>query len=517
MSMPQALDGVPRRVADWAVNRSLAPNSVAGISLALGICAAGWFSAGTRPDNIKGAIALLASYLAWRAARWLVGPAAGTAARTLRPGVGTLAELSGTLSDYVVYAGLAVGGYEAHWSGTWELAAAVVIAGAVRRTAVACGGQVPDAGDRNPVGSAFGGFLAFSPGGRTAAIVVVAPIWGAHATLLILLEWGIIATAYVITGHGPERVTVTGAAGRLRPAGRAEAAGAPIRLGSSTRAELPAGSELPARPELSARAGWSARADSAATASPSVRENSSARADEPVREVSSALAPAGSSETAMTLELMIHPEPDRPRDSKPKTVLAPEARATIAAYRDDGAAAVWLSRVVRGGFVPLPPAVAGLVATSFLAWLGMRNLPGVLLLTPLVVMLLAAFGSSHPHDGRLDWLVPAALMAGQLVYIAAIGFSFGVWTPVTFTLCALIALRYVDLARREGRDAGRAESRLGWEGRMLAAGVGAMLGIATVAYLALSVYVAVLVCGRVRTSVLAPVRAEKPKRRCSAR
>jgi hypothetical protein len=213
----------------------------------------------------------------------------------------------------------------------------------------------------------------------------------------------------------------------------------------------------------------------------------------------------------MTLELMIHTEPGPDREPKPKTVLEPEALATIAAYRDDGAAALWLSRVVRGQFVPLPPAVAGLAATSFLAWLGMRNLPGVLLLTPLVVMLLAAFGSGHPHNGRFDWLVPALLVAGQLVYIAAIGFSFGVWAPLTFTLCALIGLRYVDLAKRDRRDAARgAATRLGWEGRMLVVGIGAMLGITAVAFVALSVYVAALVCGRVRTSVLALEAADKP-------
>ena len=602
MSTPEALDGLPRRVAEWAVNRSLAPTSVSGISLALGLCAAAWFSAGTRPDNIQGAVALFMSYLAWGAARWLAGPSHGAgAARPTGPGASTLAELSGTVSDYAVYAGLAIGGYEARWSGTWELAAAVVIATAVRRTAVACGGHVAGgSGEQNPLASLLRGFLAFSAGGRVAVIVIAAPIWGAHATLLILLEWGIIATAYVITGHGPERVAVDDGAGRSRPAGRAEAAGSPIRVGSSTRAQLPAPQDPPARTELSARAEFSARVDPPAPAGAPVPEDSPGPADASVMKILPAAADAfviknsvvrampadqgrspdsrgladpvahadtpapgasragtdppartvrpgpvdlptrlgsaglstsaaltrlasgagqsetpralaSSSETTMTLELMIHTEPGRGPEPKPKTVLEPEALATIAAYRDDGAAAVWLSRVVRGQFVPLPPAVAGLAATSFLAWLGMRNLGGLLLLTPLVVMLLAAFGSGHPHNGRFDWLVPALLVAGQLVYIAAIGFSFGVWAPVTFTLCALIGLRYVDLARRDRRDAARgAATRLGWEGRMLVVGIGAMLGITAVAFVALSVYVAALVCGRVRTSVLALEAADKP-------
>jgi hypothetical protein len=126
-------------------------------------------------------------------------------------------------------------------------------------------------------------------------------------------------------------------------------------------------------------------------------------------------------------------------------------------------------------------------------------------------MLLAAFGSGHPHNGRFDWLVPALLVAGQLVYIAAIGFSFGVWAPVTFTLCALIGLRYVDLGGRDRRGvASGPATRLGWEGRMLVIGVGAMLGITAVAFVALSVYVAALVCGRARTSALALETADKP-------
>jgi hypothetical protein len=622
MSMPEVLDSLPRRVADWALNRSLAPNSVTGISLALGLCAAAWFSAGTRPDNISGAVALFASYLAWRAARWLAGPGAGPGSG----GAGTLAEMSATVSDCAVYAGLAVGGYEAHWRGTWGLAAAVVIAAAVRRTAVACGGHVAGgSGDGSPLGRALRGVLAFSPGGQVAVIVITAPIWGAHATLLILLEWGIIATAYVITGHGPERVAVAGASERFAPAGRAEAAEPPMRVGSSARAELSARPGPPARAELSARAEFSASVDSPAPEDPSVTEDSPASADpsvtedspapadrsligpyagadspgsadptarqdppppadqtgsvdsplaagqtgsvdssapvdahprarspipadsragmnSPVREHSPArvdpsarmgspglstsaaltrmasgagqsetpMAQASSSETTMTLELMIHREPDPRREPNPRTVLEPGALATIVAYRDDGAAAVWLSRMVRGQFVPLPPAVAGLAATSLLAVLGMRNLGGLLLLTPLVVMLLAAFGARHPHNRRLDWLAPTVLVAGQLVYIAAIGFSFGVWAPVTFTLCALIALRYVDLARRDRRDtAHAAETRLGWEGRMLAAGIGAMLGITAIAYVALAAYVAVLVCARVRTSVLAVGGAER--------
>jgi hypothetical protein len=61
-------------------------------------------------------------------------------------------------------------------------------------------------------------------------------------------------------------------------------------------------------------------------------------------------------------------------------------------------------------------------------------------------------------------------------------------------LCALIALRHVSLARGDQLNTPQGPgARLGWEGRMLIIGVGAMLGIATIAFAALAVQVAVLV------------------------
>jgi hypothetical protein len=176
----------------------------------------------------------------------------------------------------------------------------------------------------------------------------------------------------------------------------------------------------------------------------------------------------------------------------------------MTACRDDGVTSIWLGRVVRGEFVPLPPALAGLCATALLAWLGMRELPGILLLTPLVVMLLGAFGSRHPHDGRMDWLTPAVMLASQLLYFAAVGFAFRVPPPVTFTLCGLVALRYIELISRARPGTGP-DTKLGWEGRMFIVGVGAIVGIAMVAYLVLAAYLLMLVCAEVsRGRLVAP-------------
>jgi hypothetical protein len=154
--------------------------------------------------------------------------------------------------------------------------------------------------------------------------------------------------------------------------------------------------------------------------------------------------------------------------------------------------------VVKGELVPLPPALLGLAATALLAWMGMRNLIGLLLLTPLIVMLLAGFGSAHPHNRGLDWLTPAVLTLGQLVYAAAIGFAFAVPSSLTFLICGLIVMRHVSLARGSRRSPPRrVGARMGWEGRMLVLGLGAILGLATFAYLVLAVQLTVLIANGV--------------------
>ena len=183
----------------------------------------------------------------------------------------------------------------------------------------------------------------------------------------------------------------------------------------------------------------------------------------------------------------------------------PSARLTSRGARDDGPLARFAGAVVRGQLVPLPPAVAGLTATVLLATLGLRDLAGLVLLTPVAAMLLAAPGSAHPHDGPLDWLTPLVIQAGQYVYLAALGFAKGVPAPLVFALIALVALRQLDSAYRARYllPAGDPRGGIGWEGRMLVAGVGAMLGVAPLSYLALTVYLLWLLCSGSLASWLA--------------
>ena len=108
--------------------------------------------------------------------------------------------------------------------------------------------------------------------------------------------------------------------------------------------------------------------------------------------------------------------------------------------------------------------------------------------------MLAALGSRHPHDGPLDWLVPALLLAGEGVFLAALGLARHVIPWVVFTLLAAVVVRHVDLAcrARAGRGIPADVLGLGWEGRMLLGAVAAVAGIAPLAYAALSGYLWVL-------------------------
>jgi uncharacterized protein DUF5941 len=165
-------------------------------------------------------------------------------------------------------------------------------------------------------------------------------------------------------------------------------------------------------------------------------------------------------------------------------------RGELRGYRGDGRLAVWIGKWVDGKVPPLPPLLVGLLVTGVLAALGLRNLPGILLLTPVEAMLLAAFASWHPHDGRSDWLVPPLLQAGEYVFLAEIGYAGGVWPALTFAVVAAVGLRHLDLAYRvRGRLANGVDRRaLGWEGRMIIAGIAAAVGIAPLAYTALAFY-----------------------------
>ncbi|HWG00565.1 MAG TPA: DUF5941 domain-containing protein [Trebonia sp.] len=176
----------------------------------------------------------------------------------------------------------------------------------------------------------------------------------------------------------------------------------------------------------------------------------------------------------------------------------------VIGYRGDGPLSVWIGSFVAGRLPPVPPLVVGLLVTGALTWLGMGNLSGILLLTPAEAMLLAALGCWHPHDGPRDWLAPALLQAGEYVFIAAVGFAGKVPAPVTFALITGVIMRHFDLAYRARNQvspalfirqaakppvlAGADWRGLGWEGRMIVAGIAAAAGILSFAFPLCAIY-----------------------------
>jgi Family of unknown function (DUF5941) len=389
-----------RLVLAWAAERHIGRSTACGITLALTACAAAWFSSGTRTDIVRGVAALWIGYLVLKGGQQL------PAVRTSAVRVGWLTALGSCLAECVVCAGLTEGAAAERWSRAWPLGIAVLGLVGVRNLMSVCSvlpgfGEHPEGAIRRICADA----LTMPLGGRVLLIGVVAPAWGARATLLALLDWAIVSIGYGLAGRAARGVTDDG-------------------------------------------------------------ERASGR------------------------------------------------RSVLLRVRDDGALARAIGSLVRGSLLPLPPAVLGLVAISALGLLGLHGLPRVLTIGPAVVMLLAAPGSAHPHTGRLDWLVPVLLVGAQVLYLTATGFGVGVPGPVIFALIATLLLRYADLAfpsrplmltRADSPDGERREwgTALGWEGRLLIAGLAAAVGIATFAYLALTVYFGFLIGAKVVTSSVA--------------
>jgi hypothetical protein len=191
--------------------------------------------------------------------------------------------------------------------------------------------------------------------------------------------------------------------------------------------------------------------------------------------------------------------------ARPGDTVAREAGG-VAGYRGDGPLSAWIGGFVEGRLPPAPPLVVGLLVTCMLSALGLRNLPGILVLAPAEAMLLAALGSSHLHDGPGDWRVPPLLQAGEYVFLGAAGYAGHVPAVVTFGLIVAAGLRHLDMAYRarnrvplswftdrEPARLPRADWRgFGWEGRMILAAIALLGGVAPAVYLAMALYLGAL-------------------------
>jgi phosphatidylglycerophosphate synthase len=156
-----------------------------------------------------------------------------------------------------------------------------------------------------------------------------------------------------------------------------------------------------------------------------------------------------------------------------------------ARHRDDGL----LTRKVLAraklpqplGFAVLGAVVALALVVSLLAdWLTKSDKWALAVAT--IVVLGAGCAARTRHDGPLDWLVPAALRAGEYLLVVAVGLIGGTPPPVVFLLLFLLALRHYDLTARmeKGAPAGSGGwARLGWDGRVLVLALAGLTGWAT--------------------------------------
>lgn len=525
-------DPIARDVAAWAGDRALAPAALLGISLGLGLASAIWFTEPIASAKAMAAVTLLAAFVCSRSGRLLalspgpvlaaigsLGARAGARAGFIQPAGDWLAAAGWAITECAVYAGLAasaglgdvsvpgvIGGGP---GGVWHLAVLALAVVAIRRMTDLCyeratedsGGRtrLPRSATRRRLERA----LTLPAGERALVVIVVGGIWGARIAFMVLIAGGVLAIGYLLTarvvgmrdaaryGGTFERAPAVRAAG---PAGQVGPAGPDDGSISLDAAISPLGGMLGALTGPGETGG-----------DPPDEEN---EADDP----ETTLMPGG---------LSLSRPADAPTERRPRVAAVAESVASfqIAGYRDDGPISLWLGRLVEGRIPPVPPLLVGLFVTCALAALGMGNLSGVLLLTPVEAMLLAGLGSSHPHDGRLDWLVPAAIQAAEYLFLAALAFTHKVPSPLVFALVAAVVLRHLDVAYRarhrivwpatgrirtfsatyrltwpptaaDGRPAD--VTGLGWEIRMLVLGIGGALGIAPAASVLLAGYLWVL-------------------------
>lgn len=178
----------------------------------------------------------------------------------------------------------------------------------------------------------------------------------------------------------------------------------------------------------------------------------------------------------------------------------PRAAARTAqqrAYRDDGILSRSLGEMAGGRLGPLPPTlvVGALTVVVLILGASTGDLPA--LLAPAVLLtLLVGPTSTHPHDGRLDWLVPPVIRAIEYGYLAVLGFSQGVPRPLVYTLLAVLVYHHYDTVYRTRQGLWPPDwvyqAGLGWDGRMLITAGAAMIGLATPAYAVLALYLGVL-------------------------
>jgi hypothetical protein len=165
-------------------------------------------------------------------------------------------------------------------------------------------------------------------------------------------------------------------------------------------------------------------------------------------------------------------------------------------YRDDGPISGLLGRLAQGNLPPLLPVLVAGVITLVLLLAGVGGGDSLALFAPVVALLLTGPASTHPHDGRLDWLVPPLIRAIEYGYLAVLGFAHGVSEPLIYVLIAVLAYHHYDTVYRTRQKLWPQEwvfrAGFGWEGRMLIVAAAGFAGVLSFTYAALAAYLGVL-------------------------
>jgi hypothetical protein len=169
----------------------------------------------------------------------------------------------------------------------------------------------------------------------------------------------------------------------------------------------------------------------------------------------------------------------------------------LQAYRDDGPLCTAIGRLTLGRLTPLPGTVVAAVTTAALLLVaGAEEHAFPVLYAPLVALLLTGPSATHPHSGRIDWLVPPIIRGIEYGYLAVLGFAQGVSAPLIYGLLAVLAYHHYDTVYRTRQRLWPRgwvfPAGFGWEGRMLIAAFAGLFGQLSVAYAVLAAYLGVL-------------------------
>jgi hypothetical protein len=180
---------------------------------------------------------------------------------------------------------------------------------------------------------------------------------------------------------------------------------------------------------------------------------------------------------------------------------APSAEFTfhgdrLLAYRDDGPIARTLGRLSGGQLPPLLPLLVAAIVIGILLIAGVNGQTSPAIFAPVLALLLAGPASTHPHSGRLDWLVPPIMRAIEYGYLATLAFAHDVSKPLTYAFIGVLAYHHYDTVYRTRQRLWPARwvfrAGLGWDGRLLIVAAATLAGELPITIAVLTVYLGLL-------------------------